>query len=97
MTHGASPEEIKKHVKVYVSVFAALAFLTLVTVTVSYLHLTPVKAVLVALFIAGVKASLVACFFMHLISEKKVIFSILVFTVIFFLLVLILPAISPLG
>ena len=38
----------------------------------------------VALFIATVKASLVAGFFMHLISEKKAIYAILMTTVFFF-------------
>lgn len=89
-----SPEEIKRHVKIYISVFAALAFLTIVTVTVSYLRLPPLQAIFVALIIATIKGSLVACFFMHLISEKQVIFSILIFTFIFFLGLLILPVFS---
>jgi len=92
MSHD--PEEIKKHVKIYISVFAALAFLTIITVTVSYLHLSPVQTVIVALLIAAVKASLVACFFMHLISEKKAILYILLLTLIFLLLVLVIPAIK---
>jgi len=75
-------------------VFAALAALTVVTVTVSYLHLPFRKAMAVALAIAGVKGSLVAGFFMHLISEKQVIFAILAFTGIFFLVLLMLPVIS---
>ena len=89
-----SPEAIKRHVKIYIAVFAALAFLTLVTVTVSYLRLPPLKAMGVALLIATIKGSLVACFFMHLISEKQVIFLILVFTFIFFLGLLLLPVFS---
>lgn len=87
-------EEIKKHVRIYIAVFAALAVLTLVTVAVSYLHLSPLKAVGVALLIATVKASLVALFFMHLISEKQIIFSILALTVIFFAVLLALPALT---
>ena len=47
-----------------------------------------------ALAIAAVKGSLVAGFFMHLISEKQIVFSILIFTFIFFLALLILPAFS---
>lgn len=89
-----SPESIQKHVKIYVFVFAALAVLTVVTVAVSYLHLPFALAVAVALFIATLKGSLVALFFMHLISEKKVIFSILAFTLFFFLCLLILPPFS---
>lgn len=87
-------EEIQKHVRTYISVFAALATLTVITVTVSYLHLPLRKAVMVALAIASVKGALVAGFFMHLISEKQVIFLILMFTFIFFFGLLILPVFS---
>jgi cytochrome c oxidase subunit 4 len=41
--------------------------------------------------IATIKGSLVACYFMHLISEKKLIFTVLILTVIFFLGLLLLP------
>lgn len=84
MAELAHKEDIRKHVRVYLIVFAALAGLTIITVAVSYLDLSMVPALLVALFIACVKGGLVAAYFMHLISEKKVIFLILVFTVLFF-------------
>lgn len=88
----ASSEEIKKHVKVYIAVFVALAFLTVVTVTLSYLKLSLAHAIVTALAIATVKGSLVAAFFMHLISERKIIFAVLILTFIFFLALLVLPA-----
>jgi cytochrome c oxidase subunit 4 len=81
MDHAA--EDIKKHVRTYVAVFVALAGLTVVTVGVSYLHLTMPIAVTVALVIASIKASLVAAYFMHLISERKLIFSVLAITLSF--------------
>jgi caa(3)-type oxidase subunit IV len=90
----ASSEEIKKHVKVYVAVFVALAFLTVVTVTVSYLKLSLIQAMAAALAIATVKGSLVAACFMHLISERKIIFSVLILTFVFFLALLVLPALT---
>jgi cytochrome c oxidase subunit 4 len=65
-------------------VFAALAVLTVVTVAVAYLHLSFVPALIIALFIASVKGGLVAAYFMHLVSEKKVILWILIVTVVFF-------------
>ncbi|HSA58157.1 MAG TPA: cytochrome C oxidase subunit IV family protein [bacterium] len=83
MEHGAAAEDIKKHVRTYVAVFVALAGLTVVTVGVSYMHLTMPIAVTVALSIATIKASLVAAYFMHLISERKLIFSILGITISF--------------
>ena len=83
--------DIKKDVRRYILVFITLMGLTLVTVAVSYLHLSIVPAVTVALFIATVKGSLVASYFMHLISEKKMIFIALGFTVIFFIALMFLP------
>ncbi len=70
-----SPEEIKKSVKLYIGIFVALLFLTLVTVGVSYIHLSVGKAVALALFVASIKASLVALFFMHLSNERKIIYA----------------------
>lgn len=73
MSELAHAEDIKKHVRVYIAVFAALAVLTVVTVGVGYLHLPIVPALIVALLIATVKGGLVAAYFMHLVSEEKVI------------------------
>ncbi len=78
-------EDIQKHVRTYMIVFAALAILTAITVAVSYLHLKVFAAVTVALIIASVKGGLVAGYFMHLISEKKLIYGVLIITGIFFL------------
>ncbi len=95
--HGGHHDvDIDKHVKVYITVFVSLMVLTVITVAVSYLHLSVVPAVVLALVIATVKASLVACYFMHLISEKKLIFVVLAFTVLFFLFVLIGPLVTDL-
>ena len=87
---AAHVEEIQEHVRVYVLVFAALGVLTVVTVAVGYLHLPIVPALIVGLFIALVKGGLVAGYFMHLISEEKVIYLILGFTVFFLLGMIIL-------
>src|SRR6185436_17240484 len=69
--------DIDKHVRIYILVFVTLMVLTLVTVSVSYLHLPIHLAIGVALLIATIKGSLVACYFMHLISEKKLIYTVL--------------------
>ena len=89
--HGA---DIDRHVRVYIIVFAALMVLTIITVAVSYLHLPVAAAVTVALLVATIKGSLVACYFMHLISEKKLIYAVLVLTVVFFVALLALPAVT---
>lgn len=91
---GLSQEEVRHHVKVYVRVFLALAVLTVVTVGVSYLHLPLAAAVAVALLVAIVKASLVASFFMHLVSERRIILAILALTLFFFVFLLVYPALD---
>ena len=88
------PAEIDRHVRVYIIVFVALMALTIVTVAVSYLDLSPKMAIAVALFIAIVKGSLVACYFMHLISEKKLIYAVLGITVFKFVALMLLPALT---
>ena len=93
MSH-LSHEEIRHHVKIYISVFLALAFLTIVTVAISTFHLPVLPAICIALLIASIKGSLVAAFFMHLSTEKKIILSILVLAAVFFLALLILPALT---
>ena len=86
--------DIDRHVRVYITVFVALMVLTVVTVAVSYLHLPLPVAVAVALLVATVKGSLVACYFMHLISEKKLIYAVLVLTAVFFIALLALPVVT---
>lgn len=93
---GHDPAEIDRHVKVYVTVFVALMALTIVTVAISYLEMPTGPAVALALFVALVKGSLVACFFMHLISEKKLIVWVLALTVLFFFFVLLGPYLTDL-
>jgi cytochrome c oxidase subunit 4 len=89
--------DIDRHVRTYIVVFAALAALTVVTVAVYYVHLPVPAAIAVALVIATVKGSLVACYFMHLISERKLIYFVLALTVVFFFFLLLLPVVTSIG
>ncbi len=91
-SHSAA--DIDRHVRVYIIVFVALMALTFVTVAVSYLDLSPAMAITVALFVATIKGSLVACYFMHLISEKNLIYAVLVITVLTVIPLLALPALT---
>jgi cytochrome c oxidase subunit 4 len=86
--------DIDKHVRIYITVFVALMALTIITVAISRLHLPVPIAVTVALLVATVKGSLVACYFMHLISEKKLIYAVLGVTVAFFAVLLALPILT---
>ena len=89
---AAQHDDVRSHMGRYYAVFVALLCLTAITVGVSYLRLNRPLAITVALIIASVKAGLVASVFMHLISEKKVIYAVLILTALFFLFVLLLPS-----
>lgn len=91
---GDHAADIDRHVRVYITVFVALMVLTIVTVAISRFHLPVHIAVTLALLVAIVKGSLVACYFMHLISEKKLIYAVLGLTVAFFLALLALPILT---
>ena len=79
-------EHFSHHVRRYLFVFYALLFGTLATVGASYIPWGNREVNIgVALFIAAGKASLVACYFMHLISERKMIYGIMGFTAFFFM------------
>ena len=79
-----SPEQIRREMRVYIAVFCGLAALTALTVYACYGLKLPVHtAILIALAIACVKGFLVAGFFMHLLSEKKLIYGVLALTVFF--------------
>ena len=86
--------DIDKHVRIYITVFVVLMVLTIVTVAVSRYHLPVPVAVSVALLVATIKGSLVACYFMHLISEKKLIYAVLALTAFFFIVLLALPVVT---
>jgi len=86
--------DIDKHVRIYITVFVSLMVLTVITVAISRVHLPVPIAVTVALIVAIIKGSLVACYFMHLISEKKLIYAVLALTAAFFVALLALPALT---
>jgi cytochrome c oxidase subunit IV len=92
--HAAHAADIDKHVRIYITVFVALMVLTIVTVAIAKLHLSAPIAISVALLVATIKGSLVACYFMHLISERKLIYAVLGLTVVFFIALLALPVIT---
>ncbi len=91
MGNHDSHADLDRQVKVYILIFITLLVLTMVTVAVSRLHLPVAAAVTVALIVASIKGGLVASYFMHLITERKLILWVLGFTVAFFFAVLLLP------
>jgi len=96
-THGGvhdpnlahSPEEVRREMRVYLYVFGGLMVLTAATVGACYGLKLPVHyAIMVALAIAVCKGFLVAGFFMHLLTEKKVVYGVLALTIFFFAILL---------
>jgi caa(3)-type oxidase subunit IV len=82
--HGA--HDVAKHVRTYLMVGATLIVFTAITVFLSYVNFGTQKAnVAVAMLVATFKAGLVAAIFMHLSSEKRIIYRILIFTFFFVL------------
>ena len=77
--------DVSKHIRGYMIIGATLIIGTVLTVLASYIDLGHHWNIVLALIIATVKASLVALFFMHLISEKQMIYTVLGFTAFFFL------------
>jgi cytochrome c oxidase subunit IV len=86
--HGGPDEHaahnVAKHVRKYLLVGATLITFTAITVWLSYVDFGTIKAnVAVAMLVATFKAALVAAIFMHLSSEKRLIYRILIFTAFF--------------
>jgi len=77
-------DDISKHIRGYLIIGGTLILGTVLTVLASYVDLGHGWNIVLALVIATVKASLVALFFMHLISEKQMIYTVLAFTAFFF-------------
>jgi cytochrome c oxidase subunit 4 len=87
----ANADDIRKEVKTYVMVFAALMVLTVVTVAISTLHLEVHEAIIIALAVATLKGSLVALYFMHLKHERHLVYYALALTVVFFVFLMFIP------
>ncbi len=87
----SDPEAIKKSVRTYWMIGAALYVFTVITVAVNQVHLAVPLAVTVALIVASIKGSMVASVFMHLNHEKKWIYGSLILTVAGFLILMAVP------
>ena len=85
MSDPNSPRHDAHSTRGYWFVYFALLAGTALTVWASFIHFGSREInIAVALVIACVKAGLVAGYFMHLISEKKMIYNVLGFTAFFF-------------
>jgi len=92
----SDPAAVKKSVRGYMMVFAALLVFTVITVAANRLHFAVPIAITVALVIACIKGSMVAGVFMHLSHEKQWIYGALLLTVVFFIVLMSLPILTTL-
>ena len=90
-----SAKDMAHHIANYRKIFIFLLIGTAFTVGASYLELNVQNsiagAIFIGLLIASIKGYLVAANFMHLNSEKKIIYWILILTVFFLVLLLFIP------
>jgi cytochrome c oxidase subunit 4 len=84
-------EAVRKSIRTYLMIGAALLVFTGITVAANFVHLAVPAAITLALIIATIKASMVASVFMHLSHEKKWIYGSLILTVAFFIVLLFVP------
>ena len=95
MSSSTDPAAIKKSIRTYGFVGGMLLIFTVLTVAVNQIHLSSVAlAITVALIIACMKGSMVAAIFMHLAHEKKWIYGALVLTVVFFVVLMLIPGLT---
>jgi caa(3)-type oxidase subunit IV len=87
-------ESIRKTIKTYWMIGAALFVFTGITVAVNQVHLAVPLAITVALIIAITKGSMVASVFMHLSHERKWVYGALILTVIGFAVLMLIPSLT---
>ncbi len=82
----ANPVDLNSYIRTCVFVFIAVLCATALMIWISFLpeHYSWAKKVGMILVVACANAFVVAGFLMHLISEKKLIYTMLAFTVFFF-------------
>ena len=83
--------ELQSHRRACMVVFWTLMVLTVMTVGAAYIpHVPKPAAITLALIIASIKGTLVSLYFMHLVSEKKLIYGAVGLTLFFFMCLMVL-------
>lgn len=77
-----TPEEVAKHIKLYLIIGSTLMVFTAITVALSYVDFGHWN-IPVGLAVATFKSSLVVLIFMHLNHERPLIYKMLLFTMMF--------------
>src|SRR4051812_7454347 len=87
-------ESIRRTIRTYWMIGAALFVFTGITVAVNQVHLAIPLAITVALIIATMKGSMVASVFMHLSHERPWIYGALILTVLGFIVLMTVPGLT---
>ncbi len=87
-------ENLKKHIRLHLVIGAALAMLALLTVGLALIPFNIAGHMVLGLMIAAFMAGLVVYFFMHLSAERKLIYQVMVLTVLAFLGLLLLTLLA---
>ena len=86
MSESEQPVNLKSYFRLCAVVFVVVLCTTALMIYASFLpHFGWTAKVAMILAIAVVNAFLVAGYLMHLLSEKKMVYTVLIFTVIFFI------------
>jgi cytochrome c oxidase subunit IV len=97
--HSSSEHSASEHsssLTLYVGIWLALLFGTVLTVVAAHINLGPFNAA-VALTIATIKATLVALYFMHVKGSSEKMTKVVVISAIFFLLLLLALSMADYG
>lgn len=88
-------QNVRRHVRQHLIIAVGLALGTLLTVFTSQHNFgSPGWNIGMTLAVAIIQAFFVAGFFMHLLSEKKLIYSFLIFTAVFFAVMMIITTVA---
>ncbi len=90
-------ENIQKEIKKHITIYILLLILTVINFSLSRMHLSAVETLSGVLSIALIQGSMVVCYFMHLLSEKKMIHFVLILTIILAAGLLFLPILQFIG
>jgi caa(3)-type oxidase subunit IV len=88
---SSDAESVRKSIRLYFTIGAALLIFTGITVAANRLHFAVPLAITVAVIIAITKGSMVASVFMHLSHERKWVYGALILTIVFFAVLMSVP------
>ncbi len=79
-----SPEEVAKHIKLYLKIGLTLLVFTAITVWLSYVDFgSHSRNMAIGLTVAAFKTSLVVLIFMHMNHERPLIYKFMLFSLVF--------------